>query len=84
MKSKVLIKKSWGRFCFLICTPDYTARHGKFYSCVTCTPDGTWTGSSDVTLWEYAGLRHLKVKDAVIPPAVKRLAEWLETSDLAA
>lgn len=84
MKSKILMKKSWGRFSYLICTPDETARHGKFYSCVTCTADGTWTGSSDVAPWEYAGLRHLKVKDTDIPSAVKRLAEWLETPDLAA
>ena len=81
MMSKVLMKKSWGRFAYLICTPDFSARHGKYYNCVTCTSDGTWTGSSDVAPWEYAGLRHLKVKDADIPSAVKRLAEWLETPE---
>jgi len=77
MKSKVLHKKAWGNFAYEICTPNSNHK-GKFYSCVACTEDGTWTGDSDLMPWSYSVLRHLKLKDSEIPEAVRKLAEWLE------
>jgi len=77
MKSKVLYKKAWGHFAYEICIPNVDQK-GKFYSCVACTKNGTWSADSDMMPWHYSELRHLKLKDHEIPEAVKKLAEWLE------
>ena len=80
MKSKVLHKKSWGHFAYEICTPN-SGQKSKFYSCVACTEQGTWTMDSDLTPRSYSELRHLKLKDSEIPESIKKLAEWLEKGE---
>ena len=76
---RILYKKSWGNYPYVILIDNCRENTGHFISAAECNADGMWTGINDFTQTEVNAMRHLKCSNP--PLRVLKLAEWMIKGD---